>query len=75
MDIQAVMRRHEDALMKLPNVVGVGIGERHGEQAIKVLVTRKVAESSLSPEQVVPRQLEGYQTDVEEIGTVTAQPQ
>jgi len=75
MNIQAVMRRNEDFLMKLPNVVGVGIGERRGEQTIKVLVREKVPESSLRPEHVVPKRLEAYRTDVEEIGTVTAQPQ
>ena len=75
MNIQEVMKRNEDSLMKLPNVVGVGIGERQGEQIIKVLVKQKMPESSLPPEQIVPKRLEEYRTDVEEIGPVTAHSQ
>ena len=40
---------------------------------IKVLVTQKVPESQLKPDQVIPKTLEGYETDVEEIGIITAQ--
>ena len=75
MSIQEVMKRNEDFLMKLPNVVGVGIGEGQGEQIIKILVRQKVPESSLPPEQIVPKRLEKYRTDVEEIGPVTAHSQ
>ena len=60
-------------LMRLPNVVGVGIGEKGGKKVIKVLVTHKVPASSLKPKEVVPKRVGGYETDVEEIGSVTAQ--
>lgn len=73
MNIEAVMAKHEEQLMQLPNVTGLGIGERKGKKVIKVFVTRKVAESALKPQEVVPKTLEGYETDVEEIGHVTAQ--
>jgi hypothetical protein len=59
--------------MRLPNVTGVGIGERRGKKVIKVFVTQKVPESNLQPHEVVPKFIEGCETDVEEIGTVTAQ--
>jgi len=80
MDIVSIQEKHEDQLLKLPNVVGVAIGEKvvkgqvvPGKEVIKVLVTRKVPESQLKPDQVIPKTLEGYETDVEEIGIITAQ--
>lgn len=73
MDIEAVQHQHQDELMRLPNVVGVGISEKDGKKIIKVLVTHKVPTSSLKPEEVIPKTVGGYETDVEEIGSVTAQ--
>jgi hypothetical protein len=73
MDIEALRQKYEDQLMRLPNVTGVGIGEKAGKEVIKVFVTHKVPESSLRPQEVVPRSLEGTETDVEEIGFVMAQ--
>lgn len=71
MDIEAVKRKYEEQLMKLPNVIGVGIGEKAGKKVIKVFVTHKVPESALQPHEVVLKTLEGWKTDVEEIGIVT----
>jgi hypothetical protein len=73
MEIEAVSRKHEEQLMKLPNVVGVGIGEKEGKEVIKVFVTHKVSESELRPQDIVPKTLEGWETDVEEIGFIAAQ--
>ena len=73
MDIETVQQQQQDRLMRLPNVVGVGIGEKGGQKVIKVLVTRKVPASTLKPEDVIPKTVGGFKTDVEEIGTVTAQ--
>jgi hypothetical protein len=73
MTIEAVQHQHQGELMRLPNVVGVGIGEKAGRKIIKVLVTHKVPASALKPEDVIPKTVGGYETDVEEIGTVTAQ--
>ena len=75
MSIEIVKMKHEEQLMRLPNVTGVGIGEKAGNVVIKVFVTHRVPESDLQPEEVVPKTLDGYQTDVEEIGVVTAQTQ
>ena len=72
MDIEAVLRRHEDDLLAYPNVNAVGIGERAGRPVIKVMVVRKVPEASLQPGQILPRELEGYPLEVEEIGEITA---
>jgi hypothetical protein len=71
--IEDVKIKHEAELMRLPNVTGVGIGEKEGKQVIKVFVTHKVPDSALQPQEVVPKRLEEYETDVEEIGVVTAQ--
>lgn len=73
MDIGSVRKRHEDRLMQLPNVVGVGTGEKMGKEVLKVFVTHKVPESSLRPEDIIPKTLEGCEVDVEEIGEITAQ--
>lgn len=73
MNINASKDKHEEQLMRLPNVTGVGIGEKTGKPVIKVFVTHKVPESDLRPREIVPRSIDGYETDVEEIGVVTAQ--
>lgn len=67
------MRKHEEQVMQLLNVTGIGIGQKAGKDVIKVFVTRKLPESALQPDEIIPKTLEGYQTDVEEIGIVTAQ--
>ncbi|TVQ40396.1 MAG: hypothetical protein EA384_03180 [Spirochaetaceae bacterium] len=73
MSIEAAKMKHEEHLMRMPNVIGVGIGEKAGKAVIKVFVTHKVPESALRPQAIVPKSLEGYETDVEETGVVTAQ--
>ena len=73
MDIKQVIAKYEEQLLSLPNVQGVGEGEKKGKKVIKVLVTHKVPVSTLRPEEVIPKTLEEYETDVEEIGTVIAQ--
>jgi hypothetical protein len=65
--IDEAKRRHEDELLDLPNVTGVGIGERGGKPVIKVFVTEQVLESR------VPASIEGYEVDVEEIGVIQAE--
>lgn len=75
MTVEAVKRKYEEQLMSLPNVTGVGMGQKGGKEVIKVFVTRKLAASALRPEEIVPKRLNGVETDVEEIGVVTAQDQ
>jgi hypothetical protein len=71
--IQSVKRKFEDQLLRLPNVTGVGIGDREGREVLKVFVSQKVPESDLKSNEIIPQVLDGYETDVEEIGSVTAQ--
>ena len=73
--IETIRQKYENQLMELPNVTGVGIGEKAEKKVIKVFVTQKIPESQLQPQQIVPKSLDGFETDVEEIGTVTAQTQ
>ena len=72
MEIEAVLRRHEDDLLAYPNVNAVAIGERAGSPVIKVMVARKLPEASLQPNEILPKELEGYPLDVEEIGEIAA---
>lgn len=67
MSIEDVLRRHEDFLMALPNVQAVGLGKKDGKDVITVFVQTKVLG------QDIPSSLEGYEIDIQEIGTVTAQ--
>ena len=73
MGIEAVKQKYEERLMRLPNVVGVGIGERSNKAVIAVFVTHKVPKSELNPEEIIPKTLDEYRTVVEEIGNVTSQ--
>ncbi|MFN8372981.1 MAG: hypothetical protein U0694_08895 [Anaerolineae bacterium] len=73
MTIESVLRQYEAQLMALPNVVGVGIGEKAGRRVITVFVRRKLPEAELQPSEIVPNRLEEYETDVEEIGPVSSQ--
>jgi hypothetical protein len=71
MDIADVRQKYENDLLRLPNVNGVAIGEKAGKPVIKVFVTHKVPEFSLQPQEIVPKALDGFEANVEEIGPVT----
>lgn len=66
--LQEVKAAQEAELLRLPNVVGVGVGvkeqegERTGELAVVVYVERKVPRSGLSRREVVPKTLRGPAT-------------
>lgn len=75
MSIESVRRKYEEQLMQFPNVTGVGISHKGGKEVIKVLVTQKIPESALEPQEVIPKMLEGYETDVEERGIIRPQTQ
>lgn len=73
MKIESAMRKHEEEVMRLPNVVGIGIGKKGRKNVIKVFVTHKVSESVLQSNEIIPKVLDGYDTDVEETGVITTQ--
>ncbi|QCX75812.1 hypothetical protein C9F11_10660 [Streptomyces sp. YIM 121038] len=75
MDARQARHLHEDQLMRLANVTGVGVGkdERSGADVIIVFVTRRVPRDRLRDEDVVPDVLEGVPVRVLAIGDVGAQ--
>jgi len=79
-EIQRVKEKHEDELLELENCVSVGVGKREvggmetDEDAIIVGVKEKVPEEVLEEDQIVPPEIEGFKTDVQEVGLVTAPP-
>ncbi len=68
--IYEVLARHRPALLRLPNVVGTGVGpkivagERKPGLVIKVFVRRKLAREQLAAESLIPTEIEGIPTDV-----------
>lgn len=65
MSIETVLKKYEEQLMKIPNVTGVGIGEKSGKEVIIVFVRKKIGEAVLRPNEIIPKELEGYLTDVQ----------
>ena len=69
---------HKDEIMALPNVVGVGVGEKEvegrktGELAVKVLVRLKLPEAGVPQQALVPSQVSDVPTDVVEVGELRA---
>lgn len=70
MDARQARRLHEDRLMRLAHVTGVGIGrdENSGEDVIVVFVTHEVPRDRLRPEDVIPDELEGVPVRVLSMG-------
>lgn len=74
-----VQAKYTDDLMKLPHVVGVGLGmaqkdgQPTGEVALVVMVDEKVPEVLLPQEDMIPPQLEGVRVDVQPVGRFVAQ--
>jgi len=73
MKIGEAILKHEERVMRLPNVMGIGIGKCAEINVIKVFVLQKQLKSSLQSNEMIPNTLEGFLTDVEEIGVVIAQ--
>ncbi|MGH9841437.1 MAG: hypothetical protein ACREEM_22010 [Blastocatellia bacterium] len=67
--IEDVQQRHEQRLMSIPGVTGVGISELNGRPAILIMVKQ------LTPElkKKLPNQLEGFAVKVEVSGEIRAQ--
>jgi len=76
--VQDVKRRHEDELLRKPNVVAVGVGFRNrGGQAtqeacIVVSVKTKVPAAQLQRGDLLPASIEGVPIDVVETGVIRA---
>jgi len=79
-EILEVKEKHEDELLELENCVSVGVGKKEiggmetDEDAIIVGVEEKVPEEELDDDQIVPPEIEGFRSDVQEFGPITAPP-
>ena len=67
-DINAVLRAHDQDLLKLADVVGVYVGllPDNKTQCLKVML----AQSNPKTEQVLPKKLEGYPVMIEITGEI-----
>lgn len=74
------MNNYHEKLFSLPGVIGYGYGhkETHGKntrkQALVVFVEKKIPSAQLIEEQIIPNSIDGWITDVVEIGKVIAHP-
>lgn len=76
--VRQVKAASERSLLSKKNVVGVGIGfrEKEGqttdELAIIVSVTKKIPNSQLSPQDLIPQMVDDVPVDVQEVGEIRA---
>jgi hypothetical protein len=76
--IHQVKESYKEAILSMPNVVGVGIGhkvtarEPTDQLCIVVMVRVKLPEEGLSPQAVLPPVIDGVPTDVLEVGDLLA---
>ena len=74
-----VQEQTENHLLQLANVNGVGVGYKvtknktSEELCLKVFVTKKLKASALDKQDTIPSKLEGFKTDVVEVGEINAQ--
>jgi hypothetical protein len=76
LDFRKACNENKHELMQKPNVVGVGVGYKHvngkqtTEDALLVFVKQKLPATRLRKSELIPRQLQGHQTDVIEVGEI-----
>lgn len=74
----AVKQAYEQELLSKPNVVGVGVGFRQaGGKAtntvsVVVMVSQKLPDEQLAPQDRIPAWIEDVPIDVQEVGEITA---
>jgi hypothetical protein len=79
--VRAVKQKHEKALLRKKNVVGVGIGLRQvggqftDQVVLTVMVARKEPTSQLACRDRIPSELDGVPVDVQEVGILRADQQ
>ncbi len=77
-EIRAIKDRHEEALLKKRNVVGLGIGYKEvkgqetGQLSLVVMVRKKECPLQLDAMDLVPTEIEGVPVDVKEVGEIVA---
>lgn len=77
-EISFVKGKHQNSVLEKDNVVGVGVGykTRRGTQTdelcLVVLVSRKLPVDAVDPKALVPKSIDGVNTDVVEVGIIRA---
>lgn len=77
--LKEIKKKYRSELRKKPNVRAIGIGKKvkagkiSDELCIRVYVEKKIAKSRIKAEDLIPETLDGYKTDVIEIGTIRFQ--
>lgn len=77
-EVRAVKEKYEEDLLARANVVGVGIGYQYkngrptNQIVIVVSVTEKKPLDELAEEDIIPAELDGIPTDVQEVGQIRA---
>ncbi len=72
------LRESAPKILELPNVVGVGQGQKHvcgkciGKPAVTVLVSKKLPKKDLGSSEIVPKSIADADTDVIEVGKIRA---
>jgi hypothetical protein len=76
--IESLAEPSDNPTADLTNIVGFGVGEKMtrgsytGDLAIKVYVREKAPSEQVDEQALVPEEINGYPTDVEEVGDVVA---
>lgn len=77
-EISFVRGKHQSSILKRDNVVGVGVGykvqrgKQMDELCLLVLVTKKLPVEAVEPKALVPKSIDGVNTDVIEVGVIRA---
>ena len=77
-EVQAVKEAHQEELLSKSNVVGVGVGlkqvggKRTDDLALVVMVSEKLPEAQLAPEDIIPLVIDGVPVDIKEVGRLEA---
>ena len=72
-DLKAVKNKYKKRLLAIPEVEAVGVGPQMskgkptGKLAIKIFVRRKKPSAVLADNELIPLELDGFPTDVEEL--------
>jgi len=70
MTIEEALKKHTEALMSIPGVVGTGQGLCEGSPCIRVFIIGKTPEI----ERRIPETLEGHRVEVVVTGRIKAEP-
>jgi hypothetical protein len=69
MKVEDVMEKHQEQLMTLPDVVGVGVGEDDNGRPVIVVMVKAVTKELKSN---LPANLEGFNVKVDVTGEISA---